>query len=872
MRMIRAAAVLAAVIGGALVGSAGTAHADDPAQLRVSVQATNPLTPFVVLTNRGSAPCDVAVTALGTVAFSRVEQGGVPVRPIVSYPAFDERLDMSVTGGLRTLAPGVAQQLRVPVLAAGPTGHLIETVSWSRGTGPVAMLYPVRPGQPLRVDVSYDWTAAADDGTPLCGPAAAVAAPPAAGPRVTPVAASGRTGDSGWHGWPVVAGVVLLLGVLLAVLLPVTMALRRRHPGPGGFAVVALLVLAGLAVLAPPPRPAAAEVRADPSIQAAVDGCLATVRAPGHDPAGILPVLDDPNFHVQVQPAQQDSHELGVAGGAFVFWDPADTSRLTGPDGNGTGPARVPCATLYHELFHAREDAQGGRSNFECVTDGGRSGIGTGEVNATRAENAFRQAIGETVRTVYGGVALPAGDCHPAAPTDRYCTENAAGPMCACRTAGCAQSSGDPHLRTFDGRRYDFQAVGEFVASRDPAGGFQVQLRQQPWPGRRDVAVDTAVALDVAGDHVEVDVSGSGLTFMVNGTAGGTPGPLPNGGTITTADSALGGLVGVSWPDGSAVTVAPIGGYGLNLTGSVAAARAGRLVGLFGDADGNPADDGPTGTPYPKYADSWRVDDTRSLFTYQVGQGTADFTDRTFPHQGGATAGGPNSDAATAICQRSGVTDKDVLAGCVLDVALTGQAGFAAAASAAQQTSGASTPGAAIGVPATADIFKCGTGPVSGLQGGDGTDPLRIALPAGTAAVTFPSVTGTVGATAEPKSGPDGDPAWGGTDIPPTNGLSGIHHATQALFTIGVFVPAPPTPPATPDVSAAEQTTDFHPALGELFAIGDGHDATGEVQTFAVPAGASTLCVAFADAYNFKGAPGYFDDNGGAVTLTYSLG
>src|SRR5262249_13275931 len=41
-------------------------------------------------------------------------------------------------------------------------------------------------------------------------------------------------------------------------------------------------------------------------------------------------------------------------------------------------------------------------------------------------------------------------------------------------------SNGDPHLHTFDGLPYEFQAAGEFVLARSTVGGFEVQARQQP--------------------------------------------------------------------------------------------------------------------------------------------------------------------------------------------------------------------------------------------------------------------------------------------------------------------------------------------------------------------------------------------------------
>ena len=42
-------------------------------------------------------------------------------------------------------------------------------------------------------------------------------------------------------------------------------------------------------------------------------------------------------------------------------------------------------------------------------------------------------------------------------------------------------STGEPHITTINGMRYDFQSVGEFVFLRNPAG-MEIQTRQAPIP------------------------------------------------------------------------------------------------------------------------------------------------------------------------------------------------------------------------------------------------------------------------------------------------------------------------------------------------------------------------------------------------------
>src|SRR4029079_8006926 len=99
-------------------------------------------------------------------------------------------------------------------------------------------------------------------------------------------------------------------------------------------------------------------------------------------------------------------------------------------------------------------------------------------------------------------------------------------------SVGCAVGSGDPHLLTFDGVSYDFQAVGEFILAR--ATGLQVQARMRPLAGLRTISMISSVAADVAGDRVSFTRTPPGMALRVSGAP--TPGPaakltLPHGGT-----------------------------------------------------------------------------------------------------------------------------------------------------------------------------------------------------------------------------------------------------------------------------------------------------------------------------------------------------
>ena len=79
-----------------------------------------------------------------------------------------------------------------------------------------------------------------------------------------------------------------------------------------------------------------------------------------------------------------------------------------------------------------------------------------------------------------------------------------------------ASSNGDPHVLTADGLAYDFQAAGEFTAIKSSSSDFEIQVRQEPWAGSTTVTVNTAVAMNVAGDRVGVYV-GARDVVHING-------------------------------------------------------------------------------------------------------------------------------------------------------------------------------------------------------------------------------------------------------------------------------------------------------------------------------------------------------------------
>lgn len=251
---------------------------------------------------------------------------------------------------------------------------------------------------------------------------------------------------------------------------------------------------------------------------------------------------------------------------------------------------------------------------------------------------------------------------------------------------------GDTHVLTGDRAHYDFQAAGEFVAARTPDGSTQVQVRQEPVLGGTTITFATAIAVGVAGDRVGV-YAGESAFLRVNGVAAAASDlveRLPHGGTVERH----GGTVTIGWPDGSRLTVVRVA-QTLDVAFAPSAAIGPTIEGLLGSADGNAANDltGRDGAVlsrddpafatkvYVPFGNSWRLRPAESLFDYGSGESTATFSRPGIP-SAEVTAGSLPADrraSAQAICLAVGVRREPLLDDCVLDVAETGDPGFAAA-------------------------------------------------------------------------------------------------------------------------------------------------------------------------------------------------
>lgn len=261
---------------------------------------------------------------------------------------------------------------------------------------------------------------------------------------------------------------------------------------------------------------------------------------------------------------------------------------------------------------------------------------------------------------------------------------------------------GDIHVQTLDGAIYEFQASGEFVASRAPAGDLEVQLRLESAGFGSYVSILTAVGVLVDTSRASVALGREPLLSVEEQPVALSPGEgldLPDGGRIDRTHEGF----EVFWRDGSNLTIR-VGRGHLNAFLRPAVTRRGTLSGLFGNFNGNALDDagaltglagsggalqaGVTELVRSLFASEdheWLVSQPTSLFEYAPGQSTRSFR-KPMPKRDATAAGLPPSwrRKARAACDAAGVTDPELLEACIVDVGYTRDEAFAETAAAVQ--------------------------------------------------------------------------------------------------------------------------------------------------------------------------------------------
>ena len=240
---------------------------------------------------------------------------------------------------------------------------------------------------------------------------------------------------------------------------------------------------------------------------------------------------------------------------------------------------------------------------------------------------------------------------------------------------------GDPHLTSLDGLSFDVQSAGEFDLMHAEAIDLTLQARFQPWNVNRDASVMTDIAFTLNGFMVEM---GQGGALRVNGD----PYTLTNSELLYFNNGSLIGRVGAKY-----VVIAPgVGNEGVVLTWvgntlRVVASPGLETSGLLGDHDGDPRDDLTTrdgettnnvtsGFLHGRFAESWRISQQDSLFTYGPGQSTETYTDREFPQGAVTLADFPADEVEDAFATCEDVDEGSARDGCALDFLLTGSTQF----------------------------------------------------------------------------------------------------------------------------------------------------------------------------------------------------
>jgi hypothetical protein len=211
------------------------------------------------------------------------------------------------------------------------------------------------------------------------------------------------------------------------------------------------------------------------------------------------------------------------------------------------------------------------------------------------------------------------------------------------RVVGNGHGWGDVHLSTFDGKPYEFQAVGEFILVKSLIDDFQVQTRQEASPHWIGASVNTAFAINLGGYKINYDIDlaqdqrlsidGESYNLLSGETLDLGIGQITRSGSqYTFTYAGLDGIINTS--DDDLVTAfvyeGTINTRHINIDVNPADYRFGLLQGLLGNGDGitsndfalrdgtnlqlNPGQWENNPIVHTTFADSWRVTQAESLF------------------------------------------------------------------------------------------------------------------------------------------------------------------------------------------------------------------------------------------------------------------
>lgn len=280
--------------------------------------------------------------------------------------------------------------------------------------------------------------------------------------------------------------------------------------------------------------------------------------------------------------------------------------------------------------------------------------------NIPSCTTSFNGATAETNNLNITTACLPVGGASPAI----VFSESGGGPIPPGTTIK------DPHLTTFQGVHYDFQASGDFLlVHADP--DFTVHTRQKPW-FTPTVAVNTAVGTKMGNTRVAVCLNG----LDVNGVHTA----LDDGKALSLADdvtvSRRSNTYVISRPSGDIVQAQIMDSY-INVSVALGLTNPGTVRGLLGGRekslvtrDGNELHNPISWDTWRQYADGWRVKESDGSLLCHDGEVPPGMP----PRQAEAEDLGSEQRAyARAVCMRAGVKDPILLNDCIVDVTLLGK-------------------------------------------------------------------------------------------------------------------------------------------------------------------------------------------------------
>ncbi|MYS25068.1 MULTISPECIES: VWD domain-containing protein, partial [unclassified Streptomyces] len=239
---------------------------------------------------------------------------------------------------------------------------------------------------------------------------------------------------------------------------------------------------------------------------------------------------------------------------------------------------------------------------------------------------------------------------------------------------------GDPHMTTLDGLAYDLQDAGEFEVVNVPSLNLDVQARFLPPGGSRTFTVVDSVAFSINGAFVELHQNGDAFVNGVQIPASQKLTDFGQGAALVRSGNKFVATFGAA----KARLAFNDSSLGFDIAPGVP------TTGLLGNNDGKPGNDlvMSDGTPVSSptasvldgvYANSWRLTDNQSDFTYPDDNTTASYTDLTFPSNV-VTLGDfaqSDQDIARQACNAQAVPAGPQFDACMLDIAQTGDANYA---------------------------------------------------------------------------------------------------------------------------------------------------------------------------------------------------